>query len=66
MAVVPITGKFENWRAMLAHVMELDDLEHVVVLATHSNGATGHASFECTRGELAWFSLVLAEMAREE
>lgn len=65
MSVVPIRGAFEDWRALLSHIMEDDQVEHLAVLTKRKDGSVYAAHFQCTREEMAYMSLVLARNAFE-
>jgi len=63
MAIVPIKGKFEGWRALLAHVMEDDEVEHLVIVTTTKDGSMKSAHFEMTREQMAYAALIIQRNA---
>lgn len=63
MAIVPLKGKFEGWRALLASVMENDDIEHLVLVAAHKDGSMHSAHFEMTREQMAYAALIIQRNA---
>ena len=65
MSIEPIRGKFEDWRALLGKVMEDDEIEHLVIVTFRKDEAFSVAHYECTRQEMAFASLVLAQTALE-
>ena len=66
MAIVPINGKFEGWRPLLAHIMDDDSVEHLVIATFCSDGAMKIAHFEATREQLAYAALVIGREAIQQ
>ena len=63
MAIVPIRERFEDWRALLAHIMEDDDVEKFAIVTIRKDGVCGAAHFEMTREQMAYAALKLQMMA---
>lgn len=63
MAIVPIKGKFEGWRALLAHIAEDDTVERLVVVTSCSDGSMKSAHFEMTREQMAYAALIIQQNA---
>lgn len=65
MAIVPIKGKFEGWRTLLAHIMEDDTVERLVIVTSCTDGSMKSAHFEMTREQMAYAALVIQQNALE-
>lgn len=65
MAIVPIREKFEGWRALLAHVMEDDEIERFVIVTVTKSNEMRSAHFEMTREQTAFAALLLQKNALE-
>jgi hypothetical protein len=65
MAVVPIRENFEGWRALLAHVMEDDEIERFVIVTIRKDNTISSAHFEMTREQTAYAALLLQRNALE-
>lgn len=63
MAIVPIKGQFEGWRALLAHIMEDETVARLVVVTSCSDGSMKSAHFEMTREQMAYAALIIQKNA---
>jgi len=66
MTIEPLRGSFENWRALLGHIMEDDDVERFVIVTLKKDGTMWTAHFEMTIAEIAYAALLLQKKAMEE
>jgi hypothetical protein len=58
--IAAIRGRFEDWRALLAHI------EKFAIMTIGKSGACGFAHFEMNRRELAFASLAIGRRATED
>jgi hypothetical protein len=65
MPVVPIRGRFESWRALLASIMEDDDVERIAIVTSCKDGSMKFAHFEMSREQMAYASLIMQMQALE-
>jgi hypothetical protein len=65
MSIEPIKGHFEDWRALLAKIMEDDEVEHLVVFTFCKDGSVRQAHHKCTRAEMAFAGVMIAKSALE-
>lgn len=61
--VVPFGKRFENWRALLAHVAEDAAIEDFVIVTSDKEGQMGFAHFNMSRERLAYAALVIQRKA---
>lgn len=66
MTVVPMRGRYEQWRALLGEIMEDDSVEHLVVVTFGKDGTVKSGHYECTREEMAFGALLLQKKAMED
>lgn len=62
--VIPLRGKFENAKAFL-HNIANDDIQEFVIITINKNGDIGRANFNMTRANMAYASILIAELSRE-
>ncbi len=55
--VVPIKKGFENPRALLAHVMEDEDIERLIVFTLSKDDVLSSAQFNMTYEKIAWIAV---------
>jgi len=61
----PIKGHFTSWRALLASVMENDDIERLCMITIHKDGSMHSCHFEMSREQTAFAALILQKNALE-
>lgn len=63
--IVALKGKHENWRSLLASIMEDDAVSSFVIVTMSKDDDVGFAHFQMTRANLAYAALLIQEKARE-
>lgn len=60
--IVPITGRFENVAALLAHVAE-HDIESLVMITKSKDGVVSRVHMNTTREEMAMYGAYITQWA---
>jgi len=66
MPIVALRGKFENWRALVAHVMEDDEIANLVIMTFSKDEEIKMAHFGMSRERMAYAALWLQRAAITE